>query len=137
MPSLYYKDAQKQGQKEFRACTAKGLYPYLPSLDEILPAEKLNQGKPVGTVQIPMDFIVGNYSAGRTRAFARNFMPLLEEGTEFADKWRNLCKAHLEEGIRDPAKVYEYLNRYYVAEGNKRVSVLKFFGAVTVWCLSW
>ena len=133
MAVYYYKDAQKQGQKEFRACTAKGLYPYLPSLDEILPAEKLNQGKPVGTVQIPMDFIVGNYSAGRTRAFARNFMPLLEEGTEFADKWRNLCKAHLEEGIRDPAKVYEYLNRYYVAEGNKRVSVLKFFGAVTVY----
>ena len=133
MAVYYYKDAQKQGQKEFRACIAKGLYPYLPALDEILPPEKINLGKPVGAVQIPIDFIVGNYSAGRKKAFARNFMPLLDEGSEFADKWRQLCKAHLEEGIRDPAKVYEYLNRYYVAEGNKRVSVLKFFGAVTVY----
>ena len=133
MSVYYYKDAQKQGQKEFRACTAKGLYPYLPALDEILPIEKLNQGKPLGTIQIPMDFIVGAYSGGRKKSFARNFMPLLEEDSEFADKWRSLCRAHLEEGIRDPAKVYEYLNRYYVAEGNKRVSVLKFFEASTVY----
>lgn len=39
---------------------------------------------------------------------------------------------HVEEGIRDPIKVYEYMNRYYVQEGNKRVSVLKFFGGDTV-----
>ena len=38
----------------------------------------------------------------------------------------------LEEGIREPIKVYEYMNRFYVEEGNKRVSVLKFFGAVTI-----
>ena len=41
-------------------------------------------------------------------------------------------KAHLEEGIRDPIKVYEYMNRFYVQEGNKRVSVLKCVGAVSV-----
>ena len=35
-------------------------------------------------------------------------------------------------GIRDPVKVYEYMNKFYVLEGNKRVSVLKYFNAVTV-----
>ena len=59
-------------------------------------------------------------------------MPILDEDTEFADKWNRLCNAHLNEGIREPIKAYEYMNRFYVEEGNKRVSVLKFFDAVTI-----
>ena len=132
MPTLYYKDAQKLAQKEFRACTAKGEYPYLPALDQFLPVERFNRGVSLGTVQIPMEFIAGTRTGGRTQAFARNFMPLLEEGSEFSEKWKRLCQSHLEEGIRDPIKAYEYLNRYYVEEGNKRVSVLKFFEADTI-----
>ena len=46
--------------------------------------------------------------------------------------WVELYKAHLTEGIRDPIKAYEYMNKFYVEEGNKRVSVLKFFGAVSI-----
>jgi hypothetical protein len=57
-------------------------------------------------------------------------MPLIE--TEFKDKWSALCDSHLEEGIRDSIKVYEYLNWFYVVEGNKRVSVLKYFGAYSL-----
>ena len=47
-------------------------------------------------------------------------------------KWGDLCESHVEEGIHDSVKVYEYMNRYYGQEGNKRVSVLKFFDAVTI-----
>ena len=50
MPTLYYKDAQKLGQKEFRACTAKGLSPYLPVLDDRVPAERMLQGMDLGGV---------------------------------------------------------------------------------------
>ena len=53
-------------------------------------------------------------------------MPLLEEGTEFTVKWSALYDSFLQEGIRDAIKVYEFLNDYYVQEGNKRVSVSKF-----------
>jgi basic membrane lipoprotein Med (substrate-binding protein (PBP1-ABC) superfamily) len=59
-------------------------------------------------------------------------MPLLGRSSEFADKWKTLCAAHLEEGIREPVVLYEYRNRFYVEEGNKRVSVLKYFDAVTI-----
>ncbi len=38
----------------------------------------------------------------------------------------------MNEGIRDPIKAFEYMNRYYVLEGNKRVSVLKYFNAVSI-----
>ena len=43
-----------------------------------------------------------------------------------------LYKAHLNEGIREPIKAYEFMNKFYVEEGNKRVSVLKFFDAVSI-----
>ena len=133
MPEFYYKEAQKKAEKEFRACTARGEHPYLLVLDDFIPVDRLSRGIDMGTAQIPMEYIVGTRTGGRTSAFARNFMPLLEEGSEFAIKWQALCQSHLDEGIRDAVKVYEYMNRYYVEEGNKRVSVLKFFGADSVY----
>jgi len=132
MQSDNYKRALSMGQKEYRSCIARGEYPYLSVLDELLPPERQSMGTELGLLQVPAHLIVGTKTAGRTTAFARNFMPLLTEGTEFSDKWERLCDAHLKEGIRDPVLVYEYMNRYYVQEGNKRVSVLKFFDAVTI-----
>lgn len=132
MPEQFYKEALKRGQKEKRQCISQGHYPYLPVLDTLVSKERLTSGNRLGVMQIPTEFIVGTKTEGRTNAFSVNFMPLLADGTEFAQKWKALCAAHLEEGIREPIKAYEYMNRYYVEEGNKRVSVLKFFGAVSV-----
>ena len=132
MPDTYFVEALKAGKKEYRTCVAKEENPWLPVLEDILPKSKINTTVDLGVVNIPSEFIVGTRHAGRTKSFARNFMPIAEPNTEFAAKWCNLCAAHLEEGIRDPVKVYEYLNRYYVEEGNKRVSVLKFFDAVNI-----
>ena len=132
MPELHYREALKLGQKEYRACASAGKDPCLPVLDDRVPPERASTGVPLGLISIPAEFIVGTKTRGRTNAFARNFMPILPENTEFAQKWERLCQSHLAEGIRDPIKVYEYLNRYYVQEGNKRVSVLRFFGAVSI-----
>lgn len=132
MSDQYYKEALRLGQKEYRARMSRGESPYLPALDEIVSGESYTAIESLGLVQVPAEFIVGTKTAGRTTAFARNFMPLLEEKSEFAAKWRSLCYAHLQEGIRDSIKVYEYMNRYYVEEGNKRVSVLKFFDAISI-----
>ena len=132
MPEQCYRDALKLGQKEYRACLSKGISPVLPVMDDFIPEDRVNIGVKLGTVQIPVEFIVGTKTRGRTTSFARNFMPILPETTEFAAKWEALCQAHLKDGIRDAIKVYEYMNRFYVEEGNKRVSVLKFFGAVNI-----
>ena len=108
-----YRSALRAGQRAYRACVARGQ-------------------EPLGLVDIPAESIVGTKTSGRHTAFAANFMPLLEEDTEFAVKWSNLCEAHLEEGIHTPIIAYEYLNKFYVQEGNKRVSVLKYYEAVTI-----
>lgn len=127
-----YRKASTQARRYFRSCVAKGTYPYLQVLDDIVDSNDYITTVDLGVVSIPADQIVGTKTAGRKAAFAGNFMPLLDEETEFAQKWENLCASHLEEGIRDPILAYEYLNRFYVQEGNKRVSVLKYFDAVTV-----
>ena len=79
-----------------------------------------------------MEQIDGTCNHLRGDAFSRGFYPILPADTEFAAKWSALCRIHLEEGIRDPVKVVEYLNHFYVMEGHKRVSVLKYFGAITI-----
>lgn len=132
MPDSYYKEALKSAQKEYRSCIIKGKSPFLPVLDEFLSKKTTSTGIELGLVQVPLDHIVGTKTKGRANAFAANFMPILEENTEFAVKWTHLCDAHLNEGIHDPIKVYEYMNRFYVEEGNKRVSVLKFFKADSI-----
>lgn len=132
MASEDYKKAQKMGQRSFRACVSKGQYPYLQVLDDILENTELDSTQPLGVVNIPLDAIVGTKTEGRKTAFARNFMPLLGDRTEFAVKWSALCESQMEEGIRDPIEAVEFLNRFYVVEGNKRVSVMKYFGAGSI-----
>ena len=132
MSRPYYQDALKRGQKEFRACTSRGEYPYLPVLDDFLSPEAMLHTTDLGVVRIPLEWVCGTRTSGRTQAFARNFMPLMDEDSEFALKWRALCQSQIEEGIREPIQAYEYLWRYYVQEGNKRVSVLKYLDAEAV-----
>lgn len=131
--ALYdYAGAVKQGRKAYQAAVSKGEYPYLPVLDDILANTDIVSEVNLGLIDVPLDRIVGTKTKGRTQAFASNFMPLLGEKTEFGAKWAHLYDHQIEEGIHDPIIAYEFMNRYYVQEGNKRVSVLKYVHAYSV-----
>ena len=132
MSELEYQEALKLGKKEHKKCVAAGRFPYLPVLDELLEHQEIQTEQKLGLMQIPLENVVGTSTKNRTYAFAANFMPILENGTEFSYKWINLAEAQVNEGIRDPIIVYEFLNRYYVVEGNKRVSVLKYYEADSI-----
>ena len=127
-----YRKARQMALKESKLCQSRGGSPYLPVLDSILAEEQTCGEVSLGLVEIPLELIVGTRTAGRSQAFSRSFLPLMPEDSEFAHKWISLCKAHMEEGITDPIKVYEYMHTFYVQEGNKRVSVLRYFGAVNI-----
>ena len=126
-----YNKAFRYGKKEYESRLLAGRKPTLESLDEVLPDEALST-ESLGLVQIPIDQIVGTRYSGRSSAFASNFMPILESNTEFAIKWAKLSTSHEKEGIHEPIKAWEYMNKFYVEEGNKRVSVMKFFGAISI-----
>lgn len=127
-----YENARKKGVREFNTRRMSGRNPYLYALDTVISTESIVSEVSLGQIDIPISKILGTKTVGRSKSFAPNFMPILHINTEFAAKWMNLCVAHLTEGIRDPIKVYEYLNRFYAEEGNKRVSVLKYHEAVTI-----
>ena len=127
-----YQRALKMGEKAAKAAAAKGEYPYLPALDEFLKTADILDEIPIGLVEIPLEQIVGTRTAGRQNAFAPNFMPLMPEKSEFAMKWTSLFEYQKEEGVKDPIIAYEFMNRYYVLEGNKRVSVFKYLDAFSI-----
>ena len=131
MPIEEYRKAQRLGLKEAKEAAARGE----PAGLRVLPDHQeryVARRESMGVMEIPIELIAGTCNALRKDAFSPSFLPVLEEDSEFAEKWTSLCRAHVGEGIRDPIRAVEYLNRYYVVEGHKRVSVLRYFGAVSV-----
>lgn len=131
---LAYTKALKSGQRAAKNAISAKQSPYLPVLEELCPIMGRLSRVSLGVVSVPMQYIIGTATAGRTAAFACNFMPLLEVGTEFYTKWQTLYESISDEGLRDPVKVLEYKNRFYAVEGNKRISVMKFLESPAVEC---
>ena len=127
-----YITALKQGRQSYQSALIKGKYPYLPALDDILSYTEIVATIDLGLMDIPLEKIVGTKTAGRSNAFANNFMPLLPDDSEFGMKWISLYKYQINEGIQDPIVAYEFMNQFYVQEGNKRVSVMKFLGTYNI-----
>ena len=127
-----YKKALRAGQREYKAAVSAGEEPHLQVLDDLLNSRTLRQVQ-VGLVEIPIGLIAGTKTAGRQFSFSRSFLPLLDADSEFAVKWIRLCHDHMgDAGIREPIRCFEYYGKFYVQEGNKRVSVLRYFEASTV-----
>ncbi|MBR2547156.1 MAG: BMP family ABC transporter substrate-binding protein [Eubacterium sp.] len=127
-----YLKAQKAAQREYKARIARGELPFVEALDDIVPDSNVMKHQELGTIEIPTWLISGTMTRARQNSFAANFMPLLEADSEFAAKWENLYQAQLDEGFHSAIKVYEYLHRFYVQEGNKRVSVSRFLDMPTI-----
>lgn len=132
MDIMPYVKARKRAQKTYRSQLLKGGVPYLPALEDFISQSDIAAEMPLGLQEIPLDAVVGTRTASRTHSFSSDFLPLLPNDTEFAVKWSNLYEAHINEGIREPVIAVEFMNHFYITEGNKRVSVLKFSGAVSI-----
>lgn len=127
-----YNKAVKSAQKAARAAQQAQKNPYLPALEEFVPDLAQLSRVSLGIIAIPMSQIVGTATLGRTPAFACNFMPLLDEASEFAQKWRILYQNVVQSGVREPVKVLEYMNKFYAIEGNKRISVSRYLDSPVI-----
>ena len=127
-----YRQARKRGERDRRRAVSESHHPYLIDLDSLVDYANSGRRENIGLTEIPLEMVVGTVTKGRQNAFSRSYMPLLSPDTEFAGKWSNLYGIQVSEGYRDPIVVTEFIHRFYVQEGNKRVSVLKFLEAPTV-----
>ncbi|PNR95326.1 BMP family ABC transporter substrate-binding protein [Petrotoga sp. 9PWA.NaAc.5.4] len=124
-----YEKAYRLARRDFLNEISKGKDGYLPALEDIIQNVEISKEQNLGTIDIPIERIKGTYYHSRAVSFSKNFYPLMKIDTEFASKWINLYEAQAEEGIREPVTAYEYLNWFYIVEGNKRVSILKYLNA--------
>ncbi len=127
-----YEKALRLGRREYNLRRSRHEEPCLPVLDDVAPNAAALPARPLNLVSIPLSRIVGTATRGRTSAFAANFMPILDMQSEFAAKWERLYESVVSEGVNTPIKAYEYMNSFYVIEGNKRVSVMKYLDAAAI-----
>ena len=127
-----YSKARREGLRVYQAAIQANTDPYLPVLEEQVPNLSQLSRLSLGVQTIPLDRVAGSVSRGRSYAFAEGFLPILENGSEFATKWERLCESVEAEGVNQPIKALEYLGYYYVIEGNKRTSVMKFLNAMDI-----
>ncbi len=122
-----YLQAKKKGERKVKKARQEHRNPNPVVLDV-----ETSQYENIGILEIPLSQVIGFVHNSRANAFSYDFEPLLSEKTEFAYKWISLFDAQMNEGIHDPVDVIEYDHRFYVEEGNKRVSVLKYLDSPTV-----
>ena len=128
----FYSRARREGLRVYQAAIQANADPYLPVLEDLEPNLSQLSRLSLGILTIPLDRVVGSVSQGRSYAFANGFLPILEGGSEFASKWERLCESVEAEGVNQPITALEYLGYYYVIEGNKRTSVMKFLNATDI-----
>lgn len=130
--ALYY-TAHHIGKKTCRKRKKQGSDPYLIEIPAIPDEKRIAGTVDVGILDIPTEQIVGVASAEDRELYSWDFMPLNPAGSEFADQWCALYQHYLSDaGIRGPISCYEYMGRFYVLDGKKRVSVAKSYGAPTI-----
>ena len=125
----HYSKARREGLRVYQAAIQANTDPYLPVLEEKVPNLASLSRLSLGIMPIPLNRVIGSVSRGRSYAFAEGFLPILEGGSEFASKWEHLCESVEQSGMNQPVTVLEYLGNYYVIEGNKRTSVMKYLDA--------
>ena len=128
----FYSRARREGLRVYQAAIQANTDPYLPVLEDLEPNLSQLSRLSLGVLTIPLDRVVGSVSQGRSYAFSEGFLPILEGGSEFASKWERLCESVEAEGVNQPITALEYLGYYYVIEGNKRTSVMKFLNATDI-----
>ena len=128
-----YSVVQNQAKRVVRKGTFNGKDAALPTLESVLDQNKVAGKVDLGVVDIPVNQIVGIASDSDRDIYTSDFLPLLSIKSKYAEKWTQLFVSHLgNAGLVDPIRCYEYLGKFYVVDGKKRVSAVKAHGAMTI-----
>lgn len=106
--------------------------PYLGDMDNEVDDSTIERKEDLGVIDIPVRQIVGAASSYPVMEYTFDFKPLSAPDSEYAEDWCKYYQTHLSvRGLSDPIECIEYLGRFYVVDGKKRVSVFKCHGDLT------
>ncbi len=118
-PSTFGKARRREAYRRFARIVGRSGLPELLPLDEVKDRLRIFEQTYGGVRPIPVDKIVG--SAGRTRDFDRNWLPIRAETRQ---RWRSVERA-FPEGSFPPILVYQLDEAYFVVDGHHRVAIAK------------
>lgn len=100
-------------------------------LDSLINERMISYRLDLGVIEIPTSLIVGVAEENDKLAlYTKEFLPVSKPNSDFANKWRQIYADFISNDcVCDEIRCLEYLGRFYVADGLKRVSVAKFHGA--------
>ena len=103
--SEIYKSARRRALREYSSYISQGRNGYLPFLDGVLKNIEIATEVDLGIIELPVKKVKGTYTHMRSTSFSRNYLPLIDEESEFASKWIAVYEAQINEGLRDPIKL--------------------------------
>ena len=128
-----YSISQNKAKRAVRKAAANGTESTLLLMQSVLDENKIVNKVDLGEVNIPVNQIVGAVSNEDQECYTADFLPLPSVQSGFAEKWTRIYMEHLtDRGLEEPIRCYEYLGKFYVIDGKKRVSVLKADGTIMV-----
>lgn len=104
-------------------------FPLTPvSLNMILDDSMISRKQELGILEIPTNLIVGvAEDSERRQLYTKDFLPVSPPDSDYADQWCRLYQVLLSNADFDkPISCYEYLGKFYVCDGMKRVSAAKY-----------
>lgn len=128
-----YTNANARARKTVNDFCKLSADPYLNAMENTLDEGSIAERVDLGILEIPVRQIVGSVSDSDEILYTYDFMPLAEDASEYADSWCRMYQAYLSiRGLTDPIECVEYMGKFYVVDGKKRVSVLKAHGEIRV-----
>ena len=126
-----YQNAYALGMKSLQDKKKRSLTVCPAALNTLLDEKMVSYRMDLGVLEIPTNLIVGVSKASEEMMlYTKEFLPISVPNSAFADCWRGLYrKLNADHAFDEEINCYEYLGRFYVLDGLKRVSVAKFMGA--------
>ena len=128
-----YSVYQNQAKRIARKNSANVEMAALPLLKTVLDTYNVAGETDLGVVKIPVKQIVGVVAEEDRDAYVSDFFPLPSVNSEFAEKWTMMFMENLSDaGLSKPIRCYEFLGKFYVVDGKKRVSAVKAQGTIMI-----
>jgi hypothetical protein len=120
---LQFQAAHADARRDALIDSLSGRPAAMPTLDDLRGSLPVSERRALGLRTIPLQQIVG--SEGRASDFDRRFQP---RAAHLAERWSRVAQAMSQGVALPPIVVYKLGERYFVSDGNHRVSVARHRG---------
>ena len=123
---LSYNYAHKCARKQMKKNREYGGEMHPKEIDAILKENADVERIDLGVMDIPVNQIIGVADCEGKERYAAGFLPVCPATSGYAEHWRELYINYKQDkGFLSRLYCYEYLGKFYIVDGKKRVSILK------------